>query len=198
MSVSPKWWPQHTDNDFDSDPDNKVHGASMGPTWVLSAPDGPHVGPTNLAIRGSMPSLHEVNPETYAYWLSLDTFCIVWWHKFYPYNSGLLGYGLSSITVPSQLASWCLKSQTTPLLVQLHLRMNIKENIKTPRHKQLHCWFNCLFGWTPKKTSKLRVTVRLWGNPGTGGIRSQRACNAKNVFMSWRHVRYMIPVKQLI
>ena len=23
----------------------------MGPTWVLSAPDGPHVGPTNLAIR---------------------------------------------------------------------------------------------------------------------------------------------------
>ena len=23
----------------------------MGPTWVLSAPDGPHVGPINLAIR---------------------------------------------------------------------------------------------------------------------------------------------------
>ena len=31
--------------------DNKVHGANMGPTWVLSAPYGPHVGPTNLAIR---------------------------------------------------------------------------------------------------------------------------------------------------
>ena len=26
------------------------HGANMGPTWVLSAPDGPHVGPMNLAI----------------------------------------------------------------------------------------------------------------------------------------------------
>ena len=25
----------------------------MGPTWVLSAPDGPHVGPINLAIRGA-------------------------------------------------------------------------------------------------------------------------------------------------
>ena len=24
----------------------------MGPTWVLSAPDGPHVDPMNLAIRG--------------------------------------------------------------------------------------------------------------------------------------------------
>ena len=32
-------------------PDNKVHGANMGPTWVLSAPDEPHVGPINLAIR---------------------------------------------------------------------------------------------------------------------------------------------------
>ena len=32
-------------------PDSKVHGANMGPTWVLSGPDGPHVGPMNLAIR---------------------------------------------------------------------------------------------------------------------------------------------------
>ena len=32
-------------------PDSKVHMANMGPTWVLSAPDGPHVGPMNLAIR---------------------------------------------------------------------------------------------------------------------------------------------------
>ena len=32
-------------------PDSKVHGANMGPTWDLSAPDGPHVGPMNLATR---------------------------------------------------------------------------------------------------------------------------------------------------
>ena len=31
--------------------DRKVHGAHMGPTWVLSAPDGPYVGPMNFAIR---------------------------------------------------------------------------------------------------------------------------------------------------
>ena len=35
-------------------PDSKVHGANMGPTWVLSAPDGPRVGPMNLAIRGGI------------------------------------------------------------------------------------------------------------------------------------------------
>ena len=35
-------------------PDSKVHGIKMGPTWVLSAPDGPHVGPMNLAIGNAM------------------------------------------------------------------------------------------------------------------------------------------------
>ena len=39
------------------DPDRKVHGANMGPTWVLSAPDGPHVGPMNLVIRGPIDGL---------------------------------------------------------------------------------------------------------------------------------------------
>ena len=32
-------------------PDDKVHGANMGPTWVLLAPDGPHVVPMDLDIR---------------------------------------------------------------------------------------------------------------------------------------------------
>ena len=32
-------------------PDSNFHGAHMGPTWVLAAPGGPHVGPMNLAIR---------------------------------------------------------------------------------------------------------------------------------------------------
>ena len=32
-------------------PDSKVRVANMGPTWVLAAPGGPHVGPMNLAIR---------------------------------------------------------------------------------------------------------------------------------------------------
>ena len=31
-------------------PDNKEHGANMGPIWVLSVPGGPHVDPMNLAI----------------------------------------------------------------------------------------------------------------------------------------------------
>ena len=37
-------------------PDSKVHGANIGPTWDLLAPDGPHVGPMNPAIRDAMKS----------------------------------------------------------------------------------------------------------------------------------------------
>ena len=33
-------------------PDSKVCGANMEPNWVLLAPDGPHVDPMNLALRG--------------------------------------------------------------------------------------------------------------------------------------------------
>ena len=29
---------------YSNKPDNKVQGANMGPTWVLSALDGPHIG----------------------------------------------------------------------------------------------------------------------------------------------------------
>ena len=32
-------------------PDSKDRGANMGPTWVLSAPGGPHVDPMNHAIK---------------------------------------------------------------------------------------------------------------------------------------------------
>ena len=32
-------------------PDSKVHGANMGPSWGLSAPDGPQVDPMDHAIR---------------------------------------------------------------------------------------------------------------------------------------------------
>ena len=43
-------------------PDSKAHGAIMGPRWVLSAPDGPHVGPMNLAIRvHSLQARHTCN-----------------------------------------------------------------------------------------------------------------------------------------
>ena len=62
------WWcwrryqkPSYGDA-FANDPDSKVHGANMKPTWVLSAPDGPHVGPMDL--RGSFHFGIDINIPT--------------------------------------------------------------------------------------------------------------------------------------
>ena len=58
-------------------PDSKIHGANMGPSWVLSAPDGPHVGPMNLVmwVAFMMPFIHVLGVHVvigsiqyYLYW----------------------------------------------------------------------------------------------------------------------------------
>ena len=59
---------------FDNFPDSKVQVAHMGPTWVLSAPGGPHVGPMNLAIRVLMQSVTK--------WLILSYLILSHRHKY--------------------------------------------------------------------------------------------------------------------
>ena len=41
--------------------DSNVHVAHVGPTWVLSAPGGPHVGHMNIAIRVDYLSTTKLN-----------------------------------------------------------------------------------------------------------------------------------------
>ena len=58
-------------------PDSKGHGANMGPTWVLSAPDGPHVSPWNLAIRDNyIPCKHLPKNWLYAQTSDYDPYCM--------------------------------------------------------------------------------------------------------------------------
>ena len=47
-------------------PDSKVHGANMGRTWVLSAPDGLQVGPMNLAIRDFLKDFPFLGDQVFA------------------------------------------------------------------------------------------------------------------------------------
>ena len=49
-------------------PDNKVHEDNMGPTWYLSAPIGPHVGPMNLAIRGYYRWMNRISRHNFHDW----------------------------------------------------------------------------------------------------------------------------------
>ena len=55
-------------------------------------------------------------------------------------------------------------------------------------HQRLHCLLNCWFRRRSKKTSKLRVTGLCDGNSTVPGeFPAQKASNAENVFISWRH-----------
>ena len=45
-------------------PDNKFYGANMGPTWALSAPDGPMLAPWTL-LSGLRSTAGELNQETF-------------------------------------------------------------------------------------------------------------------------------------
>ena len=71
--------------------DSKAHGVNMGPTWVLSAPDGPHVGPMNLAIRAYL-AVHAIqasNSAIHTAWphqRSPHAFCCYASHCITPYQ----------------------------------------------------------------------------------------------------------------
>ena len=60
-------------------PDNKVHGANMGPNWVLSAPDGPHAGPMHLAIRVGFSKCSFYFPNILCTEHQYGTHRSVWW-----------------------------------------------------------------------------------------------------------------------
>ena len=61
-------------------------------------------------------------------------------------------------------------------------------NIMTPKSPATPLFVQHFFMRALKKTSNLRVTWLCEGNPlVTGGFPSQRACNAENISISWRH-----------
>ena len=68
----------------------------------------------------------------------------------------------------------------------LHWRHNDHDGVSN--HQPHDCLLNRLFRRRSKKTSKLRVTGLCVGkSPETGEIRAQRASNAENVSIWWRH-----------
>ena len=68
----------------------------------------------------------------------------------------------------------------------LQWRHNERDGISN--HQPYDCLLNRLSRRWSKKTSKLRVTGLCAGNsPGTGELPAQRASNAENVSIWWRH-----------
>ena len=74
----------------------------------------------------------------------------------------------------------------TRIIVPLRWRHNQHNGV--PNHRRLDCLLGRLFKRRSKKTSKLRVTGLCEGNsPVTGEFPAQRASNAENVSIWWRH-----------
>ena len=73
-------------------------------------------------------------------------------------------FPVHDITMTSQWPPWRLKSPASTLFTQSLIQAQIKENVKAPRHWPLCREFT-----------------------GTGEFPAQRACNAENVSIWWRH-----------
>ena len=68
------------------------------------------------------------------------------------------------------------------------LRWRHNERIGVSNHQRFGCLLNCLLRHGSKKTSKPRVAGHCEGTPPmTGGLPWQRASNAENVSIWWRH-----------
>ena len=72
------------------------------------------------------------------------------------------------------------------ILIALQWRHDERDGVSN--HHRLHCLSNCWFGVRTKETSKLRVTGLCVGNTrATGEFLKQKASNAENVSVWWRH-----------
>ena len=99
----------------------------------------------------------------------------------------------------NMLSSWTsthLKRRVGPMLAPWTLLSGGQNpGFQSPNcmcYEHRDCLLNCLFRLRSKKISKLRVTGLCTGNsPITGEFPAQRASNAENVFIWWRHHRYI-------
>ena len=174
-------FPLCNSSDRDCMPDSKVHGSNMGPIWVLSAPDGPHVGLMNLVIRG-----------TYS------TGCC---NRFLQWNTGYICCPMQRTRrrCHSSLSGWCLGrfgTSGSPLCRPFHWNNNpsplgLKRKASyvitgtshghhvVSNHRQIDCLFNKKsFRLTVKETSTPHIAALNFG-----GFPSQRASYAGSVSM---------------
>ena len=118
-------------------PDIKVHGANMGPTWVLSAPDGPHVGPINLAIKVVLPGVlcmfYQWNLVT-----ANTTIHIAFHHLFFPLSVALvLGTVLPPVTShtdPFRVLRSCKGIHPRPFSITLDVETSLQLHERLLRH----------------------------------------------------------------
>ena len=110
-------------------PDSKIPGANMGPIWVLSAPDGSHVGPRNLAIRVAVCRQA----------ISNLAYTAVYIHSFLPH----CGHVPDSCFVLVIISYICMhRCEELPWLNKHHLRVLVKLSLRSYLSLLSHCSYN--------------------------------------------------------
>ena len=78
-----------------------------------------------------------------------------------------------------------VKPKTAIILFPLQWHYNERGGVSN--YRRIDCLLNRFFRRRSKKTSKLSVTCLCEGNSPMTGEAAQRACNAENVSILWRH-----------
>ena len=82
----------------------------------------------------------------------------------------------------------CVNAENAVVVFFFSLQWRHNERDSVSNHQPHDSLFNCLFRRRSKKASKLRVTGLCVGNsPVTDEFPAQRASNAENVSIWWRH-----------
>ena len=137
-------------------PDSKVHGANMGPTWALPAPDGPMLAPwTLLSGIHSLARLTMVQQQC-ATNIAVRAWCrrlpyqynthLAWGHIFHgfclrlqPRVWGGAGYGLSYDGGKYRCSCWGFGNTHHWRYVTVHNKW-ICIHIRTKRYCMTHRW----------------------------------------------------------
>ena len=134
----------------------------MGPIWVLSAPDGPHVSAMNFTIK--------------------DKGC--YWNE----RKKKHVYICTSEYVAISVLRINMKCKYSNMFLNITLQWCHNERDCISNNRRIDCLLNHLFRRRLRKTWKLRVTGLCAGNSSVNGeFPAQRARNAENVSIWWRH-----------
>ena len=130
-------------------PDSKVYGTNMGPTWVLLAPDGPHVGPINLVSR----TASAVYPDSN-----------VAWPKAVPTSHGHANLHCRLEIMNLSASVWIINeltnSFTEDLSISYFVRVPSHESLGVVFHRPL-CLFKRLYHANTKEIMKTRYITGI-------------------------------------
>ena len=119
------------------------------------------------------------------------TFIRIYWSSRKIWHQSLWYYSnwhrqIRSVKINLVDPTGCMRIEIYLNSIPLQWRHNEGDSITKLR--RLDCLLNCLFRRRPKKASKIRITGLCAGNsPGTGEFPAQKASEAENISIWWRH-----------